>query len=408
MEVKRTKHLFLCFTPLGLKTALKSRKNLPTPRLRQAGKPRSKNTSTRLTKWFMSYAVLPELFSLTSFILKMMMKAKKCQLSSYSLMAEIRRCFNPMRYALCAMLLILILTPAICFASEQGSIDKLPLEVSASVDKDKATIGDKITYSITVKADKDIEIKFPEFGQNLGGFAIKDFGTSRKGWFRTKTYRQWYVLDTYTSGKYSIPEARVKYRKKSQKEWQEVSTDEITVEVESILENAEDKRDIREIAGPIGFPVKIPWYLWGILGLIALGAGTAFFLFKRKKTQTVLPPRPAHEIAYEALEALTQKEYLRRGELKLYYIELSDIVRHYLENRFNLRAPEMTTEEFLNSVKDNKALSYEHKSLLRDFLSHCDLVKFARYKPPEKEVGLSFESAKKLIDQTKEEMPKVS
>jgi len=130
----------------------------------------------------------------------------------------------------------------------------------------------------------------------------------------------------------------------------------------------------------------------------------AFFLFKPKKSQDILvPQRPAHKIACEALVALQQKEYPRRREWNRYYTELSDIVRRYLENRFNLRAPEMTTEEFLNSVKDNKVLSYEHKSLLRDFLSHCDLVKFARYEPDEKEASLSFESAKRLIDQTKPE-----
>jgi len=319
-------------------------------------------------------------------------------------------------------LTLLALIPASNIASEQDSSDKLPLEVSASVDKsrpfsvlgmfgikgrdkDKITIGDKITYTLTVKAPKDIEIKFPEFAQNLGGFAIKDFGSSERGWFKIKTYRQWYVLDTYVSGEYSIPPSLIKYRRIGQDEWHEVSTDEVSIEVESILESAEDKRDIREIAGPIGFPIKIPWYMWVILAVTVLAAGIALFLFKRKKAKsTIIPPLPAHEIAYEALDALRQKEYLRRKEHKLYYIELSGIVRQYLENRFNLRAPEMTTEEFLNTVKDNKALSYEHKSLLRDFLSHCDLVKFAKYEPVEKEADLSFESAKRLIDQTKEEI----
>ncbi|RLB91646.1 MAG: hypothetical protein DRH10_01400 [Deltaproteobacteria bacterium] len=303
---------------------------------------------------------------------------------------------------LCLAILALISVSG--FASEQGASDKLPLEVSASVDRDKVTIGDKITYTITVKADKETEIKFPEFAENLGGFAIKDFGSSEKGWFKTKTYRQWYVLDTYTSGKYSIPRATIKYRQKGQGQWQEVSTDEISIEVESILESAEDRQDIREIAGPIGFPRKIPWYVWVFLALIVLAAAIAFFLFKPKKSQDILvPQRPAHKIACEALVALQQKEYPRRREWNRYYTELSDIVRRYLENRFNLRAPEMTTEEFLNSVKDNKVLSYEHKSLLRDFLSHCDLVKFARYEPDEKEASLSFESAKRLIDQTKPE-----
>jgi hypothetical protein len=308
-----------------------------------------------------------------------------------------------------AFLAVLTLIPAVCFAKDADSNDKLPLEVSASVDKDKVTIGDKITYTLFVKAGKDIEVEFPEFAQNLGDFAIKDFGSSRKGWFKTKIYRQWYVLDTYVSGKYSIPASTIKYRQNEQEEWQEVSIDEVFVEVESILESAEDKQDIREIAGPIGFPVKIPWYAWGILGLIIAGAGIMFFLFKRRKYQEIfIPPRPAHEIAYEALKALRQKEYLKRKDHKLYYIELSDIVRRYLENRFNLRAPEMTTEEFLNSVKDNKALILEHKTLLREFLSHCDLVKFAKYEPAEKEADLSFESAKKLIDQTKEEIKEYS
>ncbi|MEA3328970.1 MAG: hypothetical protein U9Q08_04520 [Candidatus Omnitrophota bacterium] len=304
-------------------------------------------------------------------------------------------------------LTVLTLVPAICFAKDADPGSKLPLEVSVSVDKDKITIGDKITYTLVVKADKDIEIEFPEFAQNLGDFAIKDFGTSRRGWFKTETYRQWYVLDIYVSGKYSIPASLIKYRQSGEEEWQEVSTDEVSIEVESILESAEDKQDIREIAGPIGFPVKIPWYVWVILALVVLAIGFVFFLSKRKKTKsTIIPPRPAHELAYEALEALRQKEYLNRGEHKLYYIELSGIVRRYLENRFNLRAPEMTTEEFLNTVKNNKALSCKHKSLLRDFLSHCDLVKFAKYEPPENETDLSFESAKKLVEQTKKEIKK--
>ena len=182
-------------------------------------------------------------------------------------------------------LIISVLISAVCFAKGTDSSDKLPLEASVSVDKDKVTIGDKITYTLVVKSDKDIEIEFPEFAQNLGNFAIKDFGSSEKGWFKTKTYRQWYALDTYVSGKYSIPASSIKYRQKGQGEWQEASVDEVSVEVESILESAEGKQDIREIAGPIGFPVKILRYVWGILGLIMTGAGMAFFLFRRKKYQ---------------------------------------------------------------------------------------------------------------------------
>ncbi|MEA3306109.1 MAG: hypothetical protein U9R52_04770, partial [Candidatus Omnitrophota bacterium] len=111
--------------------------------------------------------------------------------------------------------------------------------------------------------------------------------------------------------------------------------------------------------------------------------------------------RPAHRLAYEALRELEKKNYIKQGKIKKYYIELSDIARHYLENRFNIKAPEMTTEEFLLKAKEAKELGSEHKNLLKGFLSHCDSVKFAKYGPSEKEISSSFESAKILIDQTK-------
>ena len=100
--------------------------------------------------------------------------------------------------------------------------------------------------------------------------------------------------------------------------------------------------------------------------------------------------------------SLTEEDYLKTGETREYYFELSDIVRHYLENRFHLKAPEMTTDEFLNNLKSTKVLRSEHKSLLRDFLSHCDMVKFARYKPEENEIESSYESAQNLVEQTKQ------
>jgi len=78
-------------------------------------------------------------------------------------------------------------------------------------------------------------------------------------------------------------------------------------------------------------------------------------------------------------------------------------VRQYLENRFNIRATEMTTEEFLIRVREDRALSFEHKGLLREFLQSCDLVKFAKYEPGQQEALSSMVAAKKLIDQTKEE-----
>ncbi|MCX5681537.1 MAG: hypothetical protein NT079_04585 [Candidatus Omnitrophica bacterium] len=162
---------------------------------------------------------------------------------------------------------------------------------------------------------------------------------------------------------------------------------------------------LHDIKGPLSLSHRLEiLMLLGALFLLALAAFLFIFLARRKKAAAIVLKRPAHEIAYEQLAALKSKDLLRQGQLKDYYSEISNIIRHYLENRFWLRAPEMTTEEFLFYVRDNSQLVNAHKSLLREFLLACDLVKFAKYAPPFEEADAIFVSAQKLVDETKEEI----
>ena len=303
---------------------------------------------------------------------------------------------------------VIVLCP---LAGAQGKKDepkkeKLPVLAAAEADSDSVTIGDKVKYTLKVKTAKSTEIEFPSFAENLAGFAIKDFGTAERTFFGKKTITNWYLLDTYTSGKYTIPKAVIKYKEKDSDEWQEIETNEVKIEVKSVLKETPGASDILDIKGPVGFPRKVKPYVVSavILLFIAIIAAIIAALIKKKKIhETITPPKPAYQMAYEALENLKKKDLIKQGKTKEYYIELSLIVRHYLENRFYLRAPEMTTEEFMSIASDSSSLSYEHKSLLREFLSHCDLVKFAKYKPEYTKIDSSFDSAKKLIDQTKKE-----
>lgn len=291
------------------------------------------------------------------------------------------------------------------FAASDKEKRNLDIKATGAIDKTSIQIGDKITYTITIKARNNIEVELPQIlPENLAGFAIKDFGSWQKGFFGRKTIKQWYLLDTYVSGEHIIPAALIKYRAKGQTDWQELSVNEIKLEVKSVLDSAADRKDIRDIRGPKSFANKTLTYILIVLVLfLILGGVFSFIILKKKQEEFKAPPKPAHIIAYEALMALEKKDYIRQGQTKIYYIELSDIVRRYLENRFNIRAPEMTTEEFLLKVKQDSSLSVEHKNLLRDFLTNCDLVKFAKYQPAEQEASLALASAKKLIDQTKQE-----
>src|SRR5205814_750413 len=76
-------------------------------------------------------------------------------------------------------------------------------------------------------------------------------------------------------------------------------------------------------------------------------------------------------------------------------------VRRYLEDRFALRAPELTTEEFLARAGDSTALAPGHRAVLRSFLERCDRVKFAAYRPPESESREVIAAARRFLEETR-------
>lgn len=275
---------------------------------------------------------------------------------------------------------------------------------SAKADRVNVFIGDKITYTIRVSAPSDIKIEFPQFAENLGGFAVKDFGGRKKKNFFKKEiiWEQWYALDTYTTGKYQIPATVIKYKTPGGKE-ESLSVPAVAIEVKSILMlDGKEPTDIKDIKPPLEFARK--WWLWILISsltIFIIAGVLVYFLLKTAKAQKILAAPKAHEIAYRALDSLKESDLLKNGLVSEYFFRLSLIVRQYLENRFYLRAPEMTTEEFLQAMKESDKLSSQIKSLLKDFLQQADMVKFAKYGPTAAEILGAFNAARRLVDETK-------
>lgn len=161
--------------------------------------------------------------------------------------------------------------------------------------------------------------------------------------------------------------------------------------------------DIKDVKPPIDLPGN-HWWLLIVLAISILGGLLYYFWRKNRQVKIEapvnVPLRPAWDIALERLNTLKEQEYPSKGLFKLFYTSLSDIVRHYLEDRFNVRAPEMTTEEFLIYVRHSVVLNDEQKLSLRNFLNGCDMVKFAKFEPSAQDAMESFELAKKLVKET--------
>lgn len=163
--------------------------------------------------------------------------------------------------------------------------------------------------------------------------------------------------------------------------------------------------EIKDIRPPLEIPNQwmLLWMALALIAIVAIFVWLGIRYFKRaaptKKTEPMVS-MSAWEKAYARLENLRIKKLMERADLKAFYIELSDIVRHYLEERFALRAPEMTTEEFLGSLRLSTLLNDLQKETLKEFLLTCDMVKFAKHQPTVNEAQKSFDLAKTLIDQT--------
>ena len=82
-------------------------------------------------------------------------------------------------------------------------------------------------------------------------------------------------------------------------------------------------------------------------------------------------------------------------------------MRRYLENRFNLHAPELTTEEFLDVAATSPDLSADQKSFLQGFLRSADQVKFARLVPDADTIAKAVSAAGDFLEQTKQNKEEV-
>jgi len=121
-----------------------------------------------------------------------------------------------------------------------------------------------------------------------------------------------------------------------------------------------------------------PSALWIGLAVTAFIVIALTLLILRKRHIAPLHrPAPApHEGAFRALEGLSA--LLREGQEREFVTQVSAIVRGYIQDRFGLRAPHRSTEEFLREASGSTVLGAHDQELLRDFLSECDKVKFAR------------------------------
>jgi len=281
------------------------------------------------------------------------------------------------------------------------------IEVQSAVDTAIITIGDRIHYTLTIDHVSGMRIEQPGPGVNLGQFEIKDYQISDpEEYDNRRILRYEYVISVFDTGNFTIPPFPVAYfPEDSAGAYKLIEASPIDIHVLSVIND--EQRELKDIKPPIWIPFDYMIIIVAALILILLGIGGYFGyqFYRRRKEQGYvfkppIPPRPAHEIALDELNALIARDYLGIGDFKLFYSEISEIIRRYIEGRFFIPALEETSREILQEM-DKQDIEQNLKDLLHDFLALSDLVKFAKYIPIELENQNAPLWARKFIEETK-------
>ena len=286
-----------------------------------------------------------------------------------------------------------------------------PVHAVVELSDAKPVLGDQIRLTLRVDADSETSVVMPDFGDQLGKFGIADYKTTdtvrEDG---RNEYTQIYTLDLPRSGSLRTPSFLVEFtdnrpNSEYQGKLQELLTDEIPFEVASVFSGDTVPDDLYPAIGTLDELVipsaqKTNWYLWGLLGFAgAAAAGAFFWLRSRKSAKPALPP---DILALSALDDMEKAPIPKDAQaIDAWYVQLSGIVRNYVEGRFDLHAPRLTTEEFFVLAKDFKALKDDEKLLIRKLLERSDRVKFTNYLPSEAESKDMLADARKFVEQTR-------
>jgi len=296
-----------------------------------------------------------------------------------------------------------VLTALVLLSAAARAGEPSPITVHARAEPSTVTIGTRFRYTVEVASAKNAEVFVTQPTDRIGDCDIVDFGidppVQRDG---MTVLSRWYQLVCWEPGHHLLKSPPVQYRTAGE-EQQEAPGDELGVTVESLLEKEPSAADIRDIKAPE--PIPVDWRPYWLLGGGLLGAVLIAFVLYRtlnrpKRLAAAAPPPPPHAIAAAELERLRARRLVEQGAFKEYYSELSDVVRRYLEGRFKLRAPEMTTEEFLVAAARDGRLAPAHRRLLGEFMTESDLVKFARHLPTIADSERAWTAARRFVDET--------
>jgi hypothetical protein len=277
--------------------------------------------------------------------------------------------------------------------------EKNDVKFTVTVSAEKISVADILKIDFAVESPEDFKLILPSSETDLGEFEIINVSQEKRNIISEKRIKLTggMELAPFLSGKKKIPGFELKVEGKDKFT---LKVQDIDIEVLSAFAG-DIPAELKGIAPPRVYPESYLTVLIISVIVIILIISYLLWRFKLRKEVTETIVKTPYEIAFEQLALLRDKGLVDKGMIKEFYSEVSNILRFYIEGRFALRAPELTTEEFMEQLRNSDKLTVEYKNLLQEFLQHCDMVKFAALAPSATDIVNTIESCERFVEETK-------
>jgi hypothetical protein len=289
------------------------------------------------------------------------------------------------------------------------------IKATASIDSTNILLGDQVKLFLEIDHPKNVDVTFPNVPDTLIRF-VEVLDRSEIDTFEMddeafQKQIQSFLITSFDSGSYRIPPFWFKIKLDGRLD--SIPTNGVTLNVYSM--EIDTTRGPTDIKYPYDAPVTLKEVIPYILGIILIAA-ILFFIFyairRRKNNQPIFvlpkkPKEPAHIVALRELDRIKNEKIWQQGKSKQYYSEVTETLRKYIEDRFEIPALEQTSDETIESFRKQKGLLKDKTfKNLSQILMLADLVKFAKYQTSPDDDNMTLVDAYFFINDTKPEEKK--
>ena len=285
-----------------------------------------------------------------------------------------------------------------------GNLKAQEPQYTIALDTNIIVIGDQINLSFKAVVPDDVELEFPTLKDSIvSGIEILNKGTLKSKSLdnNLKELLLEYKITAFDTGLYVIPSYQIHVKHKGYNNV--VRTEPLQLGVTTFkVDTSKGYADVvAPKEAPINFAEIMPFFLWGLLGVVLLALG--FYIFKKLKSKESIffvaekPKEPAHIIAFRDLDRLKKEKLWESGNIKEFHSQVTEALRVYVENQFDISAMEQTSVEILDEARKEPLLNERLVEKLEDILLRADFVKFAKAEPLGNENQQSLDYAYDIV-----------